>query len=514
MSSLQGQISEQVSNIIEKFNIKKTAKIHFIGICGIGMSGIAKILKSLGFDVQGSDTKNNGICDSLSKMGIPIFPEHSAQNISNVDLIVKSSAISQDNPELKEALRSGKKIISRGEMLAAIVNDCHSICIAGAHGKTTTTAMIAKIFLDLTIEPMVIAGGILRENNTNAIIRNLPQKKEKTWCVVESDESDGSFLLLKPELAIITNIDKEHLDHYETFYNLKKSFVHFIQNVHAHGGVIANLQDKNVFEILLKVKGTIPQLSTYELCLSRQDHDLSVERAFAVGSTTHIIGTNVRFLSDFMIYDCDIYNITSNGSVETINYSNLHLRAHGTYNVQNSLAALGVALFYKFDVNRVFTSLSHFCGVERRFTKIGKFNGADVVDDYAHHPHEILNVISSTKALLQNNTNGGKVIAIIQPHRYTRLAALMDEFVRAISLADCIIILEVYSASEKPISGIDSEVLYYKIKKCHNRVYYAHNNNIQNIKEELNSYVTNDDVILCMGAGDITKIASDLLKNN
>jgi UDP-N-acetylmuramate--alanine ligase len=565
------------NDLAVKLKIAPNSTIHFSGIGGIGMSGLAKILHQIGFSVQGSDLVVNDSIRRLKEQGVLVFINHSTKHINkNVDLLVKTSAVKDTNPEVQTALKLGTKIISRGEMLAAILFNSSAFCVAGMHGKTTTTALLANVMENVGIEPTIINGGIILKygtnaklgkatNTTNANIKsnanihvevNHVIEPHQHMCVVETDESDGSFLLLQPYVGIVTNIDAEHLSHYGGFEQLQEAFIKFMKNVKSNGVVVANTGDLFVVEVLKKceVSKLSAKLFTYELldsytktssnCNNESEKFAaqSVSNAFALGSMTHIIAQNVYFKDGLMQYDLTIYKnsrnnphtevvenmqttTTTNNSainaihpteINTINIKNIRLKACGMYNVENSLAVITTAVFANWNIQNVMQGLSEFCGVQHRFCIVGNFDNAVVIDDYAHHPKEIVAVFRAAKLL----SDGGRIIAVIQPHRYSRLADLMDEFVQALQFFDIIVILDVYSASELPILGVNSAILHEKVRIKNRNTYYLPNTNnqkmpditaIQNLLQKQN--VKSNDIILCLGAGSISKIATMLCEN-
>lgn len=513
-------ILTSISNVL---GISTNATIHFSGIGGYGMSALARIMHSLGFHVQGSDIAMSNTLSALQESGIRIFHTHSAENVINTDIVVYSSAINAQNPELIQASDKGIKLLSRGALLAAITNDQHSICVAGAHGKTTTTAMIASMMCAGNMQPTIINGGIMCEYGTNAV---LSTQKDMTWCVVETDESDGSFLLLQPTIAVITNIDEEHISYYKNFTNLKKAFEQFICNVEPDGIVILNYQDQVLREILLSMCKNMNlqtariKFVTYELCDDQNVKDEeSVRRTMLeTGACMHIVGSNIKYNGGNFTYDVCIHSSIHEHRIIDIPsgvLKNVKLQATGIHNAQNSLAAIACTMCCgcNVSVEGALKGLAKFAGVKRRFTNVGVLGqaGARVVDDYAHHPHEVCKVISAAKLLLQSENKGGRVIAVIQPHRYTRLAALMDEFVHSLLSANVIIVLDVYAASEEEIQYVNSKILYEKIlQHNHSNTHYLPTTDAQQIKDKLHKCTAQNDIILCMGAGDITQIAAKL----
>lgn len=525
------------------------ATVHFVGIGGIGMSALARILLQVGFCVQGSDVSDSNMSNELRVSGVKVFKGHSASNIQNVNLVVYSSAVNiLQNPELVHATESGIPAISRGELLAVIVNSQPNICVAGAHGKTTTTAMIANAVVAAGLHPTIINGGVLCKYGTNAILGEASAGNQ-LMCVTETDESDGSFLLLTPTIVVITNIDAEHLDYYKNFENVIRVFQQFIANIKDGGVVIANARDNNTQNILNTIhkkklnSGKNITVVTYELlqemCETQRTHHGmfdSEELCFgvvhktidAVLGDTHVVANNVRYDSKNQQFLYDVYVWekvrTSANKAICCDYDIAHvfrdvrLRAVGIHNVENSLAAIASLIFCdksgrfsNLDVKAGLSGLADFAGVKRRFNYVGKFCHANVVDDYAHHPREIKVVIEAAKHLLLYQSAIGRLIVIVQPHRYTRLKALMPDFAASLLGADIIFVLDVYAAFEEPIMGVDSIALCKIISQNHQSVYYlGSGDNIAQIQNALRPHLTPNDMILCIGAGNITQIATNL----
>jgi UDP-N-acetylmuramate--alanine ligase len=373
------------------FKITTSDQVHFIGIGGIGMSGIAEIMHNIGFKVQGSDTsRNNKNIKRLQKHGLKIFFNHEKKNIGNSKLVVFSSAIHKDNPELREAKRKKIPAMQRVEMLSEIVRLKKNIVISGAHGKTTITSLISTILSKAKLDPMIINGGILNSINSNALFG------KGDWAVVEADESDGSFLKIPITYSVVSNIDKEHLDYYKNFNNLYKSFETFINKTPLIGKSFVCTDDKFLKKILKKRNKS--NIITY---------------GFENGS--NLRPYNVKNLEKMMSFNI---SIKLNDKVEYI--KNIELNLLGKHNVLNATAAIGVAKSLGIKNNVIKTTLKNFSGIQRRLTKISNFRGSIIYDDYAHHPTEIVSVLSAIKSCFINK----KIVTVFQPHRYSRVASL------------------------------------------------------------------------------------------
>ncbi|CAO5681226.1 MAG: UDP-N-acetylmuramate--L-alanine ligase [Holosporales bacterium] len=466
------------------FNTLKT--VHFIGIGGIGMSGIAEILANLNYPVQGSDQSINYNTARLQKMGISVFIGHAAHNIKNADVIVISSAIQDDNPELQAAYALGIPVIKRAEMLAEIMRFRFSIAVAGTHGKTTTTSMNAALLDRAGFDPTVVNGGILNSYNTNAKLG------KGEWIVVESDESDGSFTKLPSTIGIITNIDPEHMEHYGSFDNLKNAFLKFIDNLPFYGLAILCIDHPVVLEI---------------------SHHLKNKRFITYGFSEHaeVRATNIRPSANGTTFDVNIClkkETTPLNTKESIvflprSYKDLFLPMVGAHNVQNFLSCIAVALELNIEEDIIREALQSFKGVKRRFTSVGESKGIRIIDDYAHHPVEIETVLKAAKQCEPN-----KIIAVVQPHRFSRVKDLMEEFSRCTKLADFVILTPIYSAGESPIDGIDSKTLAEMMRKNGQTVF-----EIEESKELpfiIARIAQKGDYVVCMGAGSITLWAASL----
>ncbi|WP_380873902.1 UDP-N-acetylmuramate--L-alanine ligase [Sphingomonas sp. DBB INV C78] len=454
---------------------KDIGTIHFIGIGGIGMSGIAEVMHNLGYKVQGSDVAEGYVVEGLRKRGIPVAIGHKAENLGDAAVVVTSTAIKRGNPEVELALERRVPVVRRAEMLAELMRLKSTVAVAGTHGKTTTTSMVAALLDAGGVDPTVINGGIINSYGSNARLG------ASDWMVVEADESDGSFLRLDGTIAVVTNIDPEHLDHYGSFDAVKDAFVEFVENVPFYGAALLCLDHPEVQAIIPRVRDR--RVVTYGFSAQADVRGVNV---------TPIPGGN-RF--ETIVRERD----GTSRSIEGI-----ELPMPGRHNVQNALAAIGVALEMGVPDDVIRTGFAKFGGVKRRFTKVGEVDGVTVIDDYGHHPVEIRAVLSAAREGAQN-----RVIAVVQPHRFTRLHDLMDEFQSAFNDADIVYVAPVYAAGEAPIEGVDAAALVKGLKTRGHRA--AHEiAGADALAAEMAKVAQPDDMIICLGAGDITKWAAGL----
>jgi UDP-N-acetylmuramate--alanine ligase len=453
--------------------------VHFIGIGGIGMSGIAEVMHNLGYKVQGSDISDSYVIEGLRKRGIVVHIGHSADNLGDAAVVVTSTAVKRGNPEVEAALENRIPLVRRAEMLAELMRLKNTVAVAGTHGKTTTTSMVAAMLDHGGIDPTVINGGIINNYGSNARLG------ASDWMVVEADESDGSFLRLDGTIAIVTNIDPEHLDHYGDFAAIKDAFVEFVENVPFYGAAIMCLDHPEVQAILPQIRDR--RIITY---------GFSAQADVRGENVTPFPGGN-RF--DIIVRERD-------GAQRAI--EGVELPMPGRHNVQNALAAIAVGLEMGMSDAAVKTGFVKFGGVKRRFTNVGEIRLADgsavVIDDYGHHPVEIRAVLSAAR-----EGAAGRVIAVAQPHRFSRLRDHMEEFQQAFNDADIVFISPVYTAGEPPIEGVDSEELVAGLKRRGHRS-AATVADLEDLVEKLATIVQPDDMIVCLGAGDITKWAAGL----
>ena len=451
----------------------KARHIHLVGIGGIGMSGIAEVLLNLGYSVSGSDIRRTEVTDNLSNLGGKIFLGHSPQNVEGADVVVFSSAVKGDNPEIAEAGEKTIPVIPRAEMLAELMRLKYGIAIAGAHGKTTTTNMIGSILTRGGLDPTVVIGGRLNIwGGSNARLGN------GDFLVAEADESDGSFLALSPSMAVVTNIDYEHIDFYHSMDNLRKTFVDFINKIPFYGRAIICVDDK-------EVQGLIPKLTksylTYGL---NPQSDIRASEISKEGLDTSFVVT------------------VKNRIVGRITIS-----IPGDHNVLNALAAVGVGLELDLDFECIREGLKDLGGLKRRFEIKDERDGILFLDDYGHHPTEIVATLSAAKECWPDR----RLVVVFQPHRYTRTRDLYDKFVTSFNQADLLIITTLYGAGEEPIPGVDSRSLYQGIRDHgHRAVHFCPS------KEDIISLLLDEmrpgDLVLTLGAGDIHVVGTELLK--
>jgi len=449
--------------------------IHFVGIGGIGMSGIAEVMKNLGYAVQGSDVADSYVVQGLRDKGIAVAIGHRAENLGDAAVVVVSTAIKRGNPEVDLALERRIPVVRRAEMLAELMRLKSTVAVAGTHGKTTTTSMVAALLDAGGIDPTVINGGIINSYGSNA------RKGEGEWMVVEADESDGSFLRLDGTVAVVTNIDPEHLDHYGSFDKIKDAFVEFVENVPFYGAAVLCLDHPEVQAIIPRVRDR--RIVTY---------GFSAQSDVRAVNVTPIPGGN-RFEAQVRQRD---------GAVRSIEHIDLPMP--GRHNVQNALAAIGVALELGIEDSAIRDGFSRFAGVKRRFTRVGEVDGAVVIDDYGHHPVEIRAVLAAAREGVT-----GRVIAVVQPHRYSRLGALMDEFQSAFNDADMVYVAPVYAAGEAPVDGVNATTLVTGLKRRGHRS-AQEIAGPEELASQLATVVEPGDMIVCLGAGDITKWAAGL----
>jgi len=453
--------------------------IHFVGIGGIGMSGIAEVMHNLGYSVQGSDIAAGASVERLRARGIKVMVGHDAANLGDAAVVVTSTAVKRDNPEVAAALEARIPVVRRAEMLAELMRLKRTVAVAGTHGKTTTTSMVAALLDAGGIDPTVINGGIIESYGSNARLGG------SEWMVVEADESDGSFLRLDGTIAVVTNIDPEHLDHYGSFDAVKEAFVEFIENVPFYGAAMLCIDHPEVQKVIARVRDR--RVITYGFSAQADWRAESIR--------TQDASTGGGNLFDAIHTDRD-------GNRRTI--SNIALPMPGRHNVQNALAAIAVAVELGCDDDTIRTGFARFGGVRRRFTRVGEVAGATVIDDYAHHPVEIRAVLSAAREAAR-----GRVIAVAQPHRFTRLRDLMGEFQGCFNDADMVFVAPVYPAGEQPIAGVDSAALVKGLRDRGHRA-AAEIEGPAELADRLLELLAPGDMVVCLGAGDITKWAANL----
>ncbi len=451
-------------------------KIHFVGIGGIGMSGIAELMFDLGYNVQGSDISLNTNIKRLKKRGIKIYNTHKKNNIHNMSAIVISSAIKINNPELQECRRLSIPVITRADMLGELMKLKRSIAIAGSHGKTTTTSLVGSIFDNAKFDPTIVNGGIINSYSNN----NRYGKSD--WMIVEADESDGSFLRLPHEINIITNIDIEHLDYYKSSQNLFLAFEKFINNLPFYGYSVICTENINTQKIYKKIK-------TRKIISYSQNENSDV-RIIKIEKDKK--GSNFTLLF-------------KKGIIKGINGKyNFKTNLLGDHNIFNATGAIIVSLLSEIPLQKIKNSLKVFQGVKRRFSFIGKIKKASIFDDYAHHPSEIKASYEIAKQLSDK-----KIIVIFQPHRYSRTKILQNEFIKILSKIKVLYILDIYSAGEKPIVNINSKILAKKIRMKNKNTFYVQNTN--NLEFLLEEHFNDENIIVFMGAGSISNLAHNLV---
>jgi UDP-N-acetylmuramate--alanine ligase len=451
---------------------QKKYHIHFVGIGGIGMSGIAELLLNLGYKVSGSDLRRSDITDRLQSFGGVVYEGHAAGQIAGADVVVVSSAIDTGNPEVTAALKSSVPVIPRAEMLAELMRLKYSIAVAGAHGKTTTTNLVASVLAGGGLDPTVVVGGKLKGIGSNALLG------QGDYIVAEADESDGSFLKYSPAIAVVTNIDREHLDFYKDLDNIKEVFLSFIDRIPFYGLAVLCLDNEAVQDLIPQIRkrfityGTTPQADLQAL-------DLQCK------------GLSSRFKV--------VYHGKTLGTV--------NLSLPGEHNASNAMAAIVVGLELGIGFNQIKKALEKVEGVQRRLEVKGTARGVTVLDDYGHHPTEI----KTTLAALAQGWPGKRKVVVFQPHRYTRTRALFDDFARSFYLADVLLVMPIYAASEKPIEGVDSRRLVESIQ--------AHGHKDVRFVEDLRAAVNtldrvtgSEDVILTLGAGNVYQVGEDFLE--
>ena len=454
--------------------------IHFVGIGGIGMSGIAEVMHNLGYTVQGSDIAEGAGVQRLRGMGMQVAIGHDAANLGEAAVVVTSTAVKRTNPEVAAALEARIPVVRRAEMLAELMRLKRTVAVAGTHGKTTTTSMVAALLDAGGIDPTVINGGIIESYGSNARLG------DSEWMVVEADESDGSFLRLDGTIAVVTNIDPEHLDHYGDFDAVKAAFVQFIENVPFYGAAVLCIDHPEVQNVVAQVRD---------------------RRVITYGFSTHA--------------DVRIENLTTKGGVSKFDavqrdrdgserrVAEIELPMPGRHNVQNAGAAIAVALEMGCSDEMIRQGFANFGGVQRRFSKVGEIalgGGAPikVIDDYAHHPVEIRAVLSAAREATAN-----RVIAVVQPHRFTRLRDLLEDFQSCFGDADLVFAAPVYAAGEEPIDGVNSDTLVAGMKARGQR-HAVTVSNPDELARLLADTLEPGDMIVCLGAGDITRWAAEL----
>jgi UDP-N-acetylmuramate--alanine ligase len=447
--------------------------IHFVGIGGIGMSGIAEVLCNLGFRVTGSDAKRSSVTERLESKGVIVNEGHSARNVGEAHVVVKSAAIRPDNPELVEAQARSIPVIPRAEMLAELMRlKPYSVAVAGSHGKTTTTSMIATVLGRSDMDPTVVVGGVVGVFGSNARLG------KSDLIIVEADESDRSFLMLSPTFAVVTNIDREHMDHYSDMEDVRECFKGFVNKVPFYGAAILCLDDPNVQAIIPHVKRR------------RITYGLSAQ----ADVSAHNIQFNHAYGSTFTVWrGADVVG-------------DVTIKVPGLHNVYNSLAAIAVAFELELPFERISSALEAFTNADRRFQYKGEGAGVTVVDDYGHHPTEIRATLAAAKI----GSAGRRIVVLFQPHRYSRTNDLLEEFARSFNNADQLFVADIYAASEDPIEGVSAESLTTAIKS------YGHKNanyigKLEESATKVFEHLRNGDLFITLGAGPVYRVSEQVL---
>jgi UDP-N-acetylmuramate--alanine ligase len=452
---------------------RRIQHVHFVGIGGIGMSGIAEVLANLGFRVSGSDVKVSPVTKRLQTLGVEVVGGHTAENVSDAHVVVRSTAVREDNPEIVEARRRSIPVIPRAEMLAELMRlKPYSVAVAGSHGKTSTTSMVATVLQRANLDPTVVVGGVVGVLGSNARLG------KSDLLVVEADESDRSFLMLSPTIAVVTNIDREHMDYYKDMNDMRDCFTNFVNKVPFYGAAVLCLDDPNVQTVIPHVERR------------RISYGLSAQ----ADVSAHSIRFDQEFGSSFTVWRGDDV------------LGDVNLRAPGLHNVYNALAAIAVGFELEVPFAKIAEALGDFTNADRRFQLKGEAAGVMIVDDYGHHPTEI----KATLAAAKIGSNGRRIMVLFQPHRYTRTRDQMEEFARSFNNADALFVTDIYAASEDAIEGITSEALTEAIKLYgHKNAHYI--GSLETAADVLREHVRAGDLVLTLGAGPVHRAGDQLL---
>ena len=454
---------------------KRFEKVHFVGIGGVGMSGIAEVLNNLGYEVDGSDLRESETTRRLRSLCINISIGHREENIKKADVVVISSAVSPDNPEVRAARKLSIPVIPRAEMLAELARLKYGVLIAGAHGKTTTTSLVASVLKESKLDPTVIIGGKLKGIGSNARLG------QGEFLIAEADESDGSFLKLSPTMAVVTNLDKEHMDYFKNIDEIKTAFLSFINKVPFYGLSILCGDNEYIQELLPKVGR---RFITY-----------------GVGEELDLVAKNIKTYDLRSEFEA-VLNNRSLGIFE--------VPLVGIHNVCNCLAAIAVANELRVSPDIIRDALKNFSGVQRRFEIKGIVSGIRVIDDYGHHPTEITATLKAVKESMMQRPDRGRLVVLFQPHRYTRTRDLLSEFIDAFVDADKVVLMDIYPAGEKPLPGVNSELLYRGIRDAGVDIEYIGEE--ESIPEYLDREIREADTLLTLGAGNVWKIGEEFLE--
>jgi len=454
--------------------------IHFVGIGGIGMSGIAEILHNLGYQVSGSDVSENANIDRLRMMGIKITIGQKAENVANASVVVKSTAVSMTNPEILAARENNIPVVKRSEMLAELTALKATIAVAGTHGKTTTTSLVGALLESAKLDPTVINGGIINAYGTNAYLGS------GDWMVAEADESDGTFIKIPATVGVITNIDPEHLDFWGDFTSLKEGFATFINNLPFYGFAVLCNDHKEVKALGESIEDR--RIVTYSI----------------KEKNTDVRAVNIKNTVEGSSFDVEVSERLGGIDGGKI-IKNVKLPIPGKHNILNALAAISVAIGLNIEDAIISKSFETFSGVKRRFTKVAEVGGVTIIDDYAHHPTEIKATLKAAKDVVGNS---GRVIAVVQPHRYTRLEKLFVEFTKCFDDADKVVVTEVFAAGEQPILGADRDALVAAVNNNGgDAISLGSEGDLPKVIKEI---MKSGDLVVCMGAGNISLWANEL----
>jgi UDP-N-acetylmuramate--alanine ligase len=459
----------------------KIQRIHFVGIGGIGMSGVAEVLLNLGYKVSGSDLKSSAVTQRLEGLGAAVFDRHAAENINGAEVVVTSSAIAEDNPEVAEARKLHIPVIPRAEMLAELMRLKYGIAVAGMHGKTTTTSMVAAVLAGGGLDPTVVVGGRVDAMGSNARLG------KSQYLVAEADESDRSFLKLSPILAVVTNIDREHMDCYRNMRDVKNAFLEFMDRVPFYGMVVACNDDGLLRRLLPRVQRRTLTYGT------KRGSDFYIK--LNAGNAGGLVRGHGQPLSRFRV------------SYRKQDLGEFTLHVPGVHNILNATAAIAVGIGLDVGVEPIRAALDQFRGVDRRFHLRGQAAGVNVIDDYGHHPTEIKATLAAARQY-----GFGKVHVVFQPHRYSRTRDLMEEFTSAFGDADSLFVLDIYAASEKPIAGVGAEILAQRIRETMTPKVVQYADSFANAVESVAAVAQDGDMILTLGAGSVSQLGPMILE--
>jgi UDP-N-acetylmuramate--alanine ligase len=453
---------------------RRIQHVHFVGIGGIGMSGIAEVLLNMGFRVSGSDLRRSDVTARLEQLGAKIYEGHAAEHVSGAHVVVRSTAVRGDNPEVLEARRRSIPVIPRAEMLGELMRlKPHTIAVAGSHGKTTTTSMAATVLANAGLDPTVVVGGVVGAMGSNARLG------KSDLMVVEADESDRSFLMLSPTFAVVTNIDREHMDTYADMTDVRKSFADFVNKVPFYGASVLCLDDPHV-------QAVIPEIVRRRI-------------TYGLSAQADIAAREVRYDKQFG----SVFQVRLMG--EPVGEVSLHVP--GLHNIYNSLAAIAIGLELEVPFETIAKALAEFTGVNRRFQFKGDIGGCIVVDDYGHHPTEIRATLVAAKL----GSAGRRMVVLFQPHRYSRTQDLLDEFARSFNNADVLLVTDIYAASEEPIEGVSSEALVEAVSRFgHKDARYA--GSVDDATQALLAEVREGDMVITLGAGNVYRVGERLVE--